>query len=195
MPSASKILERTWNRLKAHYSESAPLGAWSRAYRRILGSTYRFLIPRGCRVLEIGCGSGDLLQHLPDRPLAGIDLVDAQVSAAKKRLPQGQFTCAAGETATFDQTYDYLILSDTLNEAADAQQLLENLHHAATPETRLVLNIHNTLWRPLLGVGALCLPATWAAASRQWKAGFTGCILLTMGITYSNLWGARNTDT
>ena len=155
MPSSSKILERTWNRLKAHYSDSAPLGAWSRAYRRILGSTYRFLIPSGSRVLEIGCGSGDLLQQLPDRPLAGIDLVDAQVNAVKERLPQGQFTCAAGETATFDQTYDYLILSDTLNEAADAQQLLENLHHAATPETRLVLNIHNTLWRPLLGLGTL----------------------------------------
>ena len=47
----------------------------------------------------------------------------------------------------------------------------------------------------LLSAGALLLPATWAHASRQWKAGFTGCILLTLGITYSNLWGARNTDT
>jgi hypothetical protein len=47
----------------------------------------------------------------------------------------------------------------------------------------------------LLGSGALLLPATWAQASRAWKACFAGCILLTLGITYSNLWGARKTDT
>ena len=154
MPTTSTILERTWNRLKAHYSELTPCGAWGRAYRRILGSYYRFLIPSGSRVLEIGCGAGELLQHLPDRTLSGIDLVEEQVSAAKELVPEAQVTCAAGETAKFDQTYDYLVLSDTLNEAADAQQLLENLHHAATPDTRLTINIHNTLWRPILGLSA-----------------------------------------
>lgn len=155
MPTPSKILERSWDRLKAHYSELPHAGAWSTAYRRILGRYYRFLIPEGSSVLEIGCGSGDLLQHLPDRTLSGIDLVEEQVNTAKQNLPQAQFTCAAGETATFDQTYDYLLLSDTLNEAADVQQLLENIHQAATPETRLVLNIHNTLWRPILGISTM----------------------------------------
>ncbi|MFQ3225062.1 MAG: SAM-dependent methyltransferase [Lentimonas sp.] len=154
MPATSKILECTWNRLKAHYSKPTPNGAWSRAYRRILGNYYRFLIPSGSRLLEIGCGSGELLQHLTERKVAGIDLVEQQISAAKLLLPDAEFTCAAGETATFSQTYDYFILSDTLNEAADAQQLLQNLHHAATSETRLVLNIHNTLWRPILGLSA-----------------------------------------
>jgi len=155
MPTTSKILELTWSRLKSHYTELRPTSTWSKAYRRILGNYYRFLIPEASSVLEIGCGSGELLQHLPNRSLAGIDLVEEQVNAAKRNLPEGQFACAAGETATFDQTYDYLLLSDTLNEAADVQQLLENSHHAATPATRLVLNIHNTLWRPILGLSTL----------------------------------------
>jgi len=155
MSTPSKILERTWNRLRAHYSELPHAGVWSTAYRRILGNYYRFLIPEGSSVLEVGCGSGDLLQHLPNRTLSGIDLVEEQVQAAQQHLPQAQFSCAAGETATFDQTYDYLLLSDTLNEAADVQQLLENIHNAATPETRLVLNSHNTLWRPILGISTM----------------------------------------
>lgn len=155
MPTTSKILELTWSRLKSHYTELRPTSTWSKAYRRILGNYYRFLIPEASSVLEIGCGSGELLQHLPNRSLAGIDLVEEQVNAAKRNLPEGQFACAAGETATFDQTYDYLLLSDTLNEAADVQQLLENSHHAAAPATRLVLNIHNTLWRPILGLSTL----------------------------------------
>ena len=53
-----------------------------------LGNYYCFLIPEGSSVLEIGCGSGELLQHLPNRTLAGIDLVEEQVNAAKRKLPQ-----------------------------------------------------------------------------------------------------------
>lgn len=47
----------------------------------------------------------------------------------------------------------------------------------------------------LLATGALLLPATWSQTNKQWKAVFVACILLTLGITYSNLWGARETDT
>ena len=98
MPTTSKILEFTWSRLKSHYTELRPTSAWSKAYRRILGNYYRFLIPEGSSVLEIGCGSGELLQHLPNRTLAGIDLIEEQVNAAKQKLPHAQFACAAGES-------------------------------------------------------------------------------------------------
>ncbi|MGB0414705.1 MAG: glycosyltransferase [Coraliomargarita sp.] len=155
MLSVSKICDLTWNRLRAHYSNPPALNIWSRSYRRLIGRIYCFIIPEGSQVLEVGCGSGELLKHLPNRSCAGIDLVQEQVDLARKNVPDAQFDCAAGEVARFDRTYDYLLLSDTLNEAADAQQLLENLHKAATAETRLVLNIHNTLWRPFLGLGSL----------------------------------------
>lgn len=150
MSSSSKILNNNWNRIKSHYSKSKFLNKWSEAYRRVLGVYYRFLIPTGCSVLEIGCGSGGLLRYLSGRKHSGIDLVEEQIDEARKILTDVELECAAGEVAQFDKTYDYVILSDTLNEAADVQQLLENIHNASTSETRLIINAQNTLWRPIL---------------------------------------------
>jgi hypothetical protein len=45
-----------------------------------------------------------------------------------------------------------IVISDTLNFASDVQQLLERLARVATPETRLILNYHNTLWRPIFAM-------------------------------------------
>ena len=152
MSSSSKILNDNWSRIKSHYSKSTLLNKWSDAYRRILSIYYRFLIPKGSSVLEIGCGSGGLLCYLKGRKLSGIDLVEEQVNEARNTLTKAKLKCAAGEVAQFDETYDYIIVSDTLNEAADVQQLLENIHNASTSETRLIINAQNTLWRPILGL-------------------------------------------
>lgn len=150
MSLSTKILERNWNRIRKHYRKLNPQNRWSDGYRQVLSTYYRFLIPSDCSVLEIGCGSGGLLRYLSNPKISGIDLVEEQINAARKVLSNAVLKCAAGEIAEFDETYDYIVLSDTLNEAADVQQLLENIHNASTPETRLIVNSHNTLWRPIL---------------------------------------------
>jgi tRNA G46 methylase TrmB len=45
-----------WDRLAG-----APRRGFAGAYHRRLAKIYRFLVPAGQRVLEIGCGQGDLL--------------------------------------------------------------------------------------------------------------------------------------
>lgn len=109
----------------------------SRHYNRLLAGTYNFLINDTDRVLEIGCGSGDLLAQLRGVEKCGINL---QTAAA--RLP-------APPTSPFD----VIVLSDVLNQAADVEVLLRQLHKFSHPGTRLLINIHNTLWRPLLDFG------------------------------------------
>ena len=42
-------------------------------YHRYLESIYRYLIPSGLRVLEIGCGKGDLLASVGPEYGVGID--------------------------------------------------------------------------------------------------------------------------
>ena len=57
----------------------------------------------------------------------GIDLSPRQIEAARARLPAAEFHVQAGETLELDEKFDYIILSDTLNLAADVQQMLERL--------------------------------------------------------------------
>jgi SAM-dependent methyltransferase len=126
-----------------------------RSYRRLLAHYYNLLIPADASVLEIGCGNGELLAQLKATRRTGIDLSARQIAAARECVPDGEFHVQAGETLELTGKFDCIIISDTLNVAADVQRLLERLHTVSHPDTRLFVNFHNSLWRPLLTL------ATW----------------------------------
>ncbi|MFM7752170.1 MAG: methyltransferase domain-containing protein, partial [Opitutaceae bacterium] len=142
--------------MRAHYDGAADeLQAGARAYRRRLAHYYNLLIPADARVLEVGCGAGDLLALLHARDVSGIDLSERRVARARSRVPHGRFFVTAGEAIdpeSLGRPFDVIIISDTLNLAADVQAMLERLHAVSHPGTRLVLNFQNSLWRPLLSL-------------------------------------------
>jgi SAM-dependent methyltransferase len=121
----------------------------ARSYRRMLADYYNLLIPADASVLEIGCGDGALLANLRASRKTGIDISSAQLARARARLPEATFVHQSGEELDLPgQTFDVIIVSDTLNFAADVEQLFNRLHTVATPQTRLLINSHNNLWRP-----------------------------------------------
>ncbi|MBI2497633.1 MAG: glycosyltransferase [Opitutae bacterium] len=139
--------------IRAFYEAAPTELKWAaRSYRALLAHYYNLLIPPDASVLEIGCGSGELLSRVHAARKVGVDLSPRQIAAARARLPDAEFHVQAGETLELSGTFDYIIISDTLNQAADVQQLLERLHHVSHPETRLVFNYFSSLWRPLLAV-------------------------------------------
>ena len=88
-----------------------------------MGKFYRHLVPADASVLEIGCGAGDLLAQLPNRDITGVDLAAQPLVKARACLPHGVFVQQAGEKLHLDRTFDVIIVSDSLNLAADVQQL------------------------------------------------------------------------
>jgi SAM-dependent methyltransferase len=173
MPSAIPVLAREHlERVRAFY-DAAPTEPQpaARAYRALLAHYYNLLIPAGSSVLEIGCGSGELLARLHAAQKVGVDLAQKQIEAARVRVPDARFFSGAGELLTLDETFDVIIISDTLNLAADVQRLFERLHTVSHSQTRLIVNFQNTVWRPLLSLARqLGLKATqpqnsWLASS------------------------------
>ena len=59
-------------------------------YNKII-DTYRFLIPAGARILEIGSGDGDLLATLKPSRGVGIDASERFVMIARSKHPELQF--------------------------------------------------------------------------------------------------------
>ncbi len=161
----SALAREHLERVRAFY-DAAPTEpqAGARAYRGLLAHYYNLLIPADASVLEIGCGSGELLAQIRATRKVGIDLAPAQIEAARRRVPEARFFVQAGElldldgaehgaaTAASREKFDVIIISDTLNLAADVQRLFERLHSVAHPDTRLIVNFQNTLWRPMLSV-------------------------------------------
>ena len=163
MPSEISALAREHLEQVRLFYDSAPTTpqAGARAYRSLLAHYYNLLIPPDASVLEIGCGSGELLAQVRAGRKAGIDLSEKQIAAARARLPDATFAVQAGEL--LDPTsavarggkFDVIIISDTLNLAADVQCLFERLHAISHADTRVIVNFQNTLWRPFLSLARL----------------------------------------
>ena len=153
--------------LSEFYRTEPQPSVFTSAYRRLLAHRYNLLIPAEARVLEIGCGAGDLLNLIHVKDKIGIDLSPEQVDRAKVRYPALDVRRMDGETGSLpDGPFDVIVISDTLNYAADVEVLLRRLHACSHSGTRLMINIYNTLWRPLLGAArSLGLAARQPASS------------------------------
>jgi SAM-dependent methyltransferase len=170
--STSEINAEHLERVRAWYNEQPGKLNWaSIGYRRILAHYYGLLIPSDASVLEIGCGSGELLRRISAKRRVGIDLSEKQIEAARGSCPDCDFHVQAGESLELGERFDYIMISDTLNFAADVQQLLERLHAVSHPGTRLILNYPSALWRPafalarVLGLKRSAPPSNWLGNS------------------------------
>ena len=157
---------------EAHYAGTkVRLNICSRTYRNVLGHYYRLVIPSNAKVLEIGCGDGSLLKELPNQDVTGVDISAEQIALASKNIPNGRFILGAGESILLSETFDVIIMSDTLNLAADVQTMLKQALSMAHQKTRLVVNFHSTLWRPIrslaemLGLVGSTPPSSWLSGS------------------------------
>ena len=121
-----------------------------RFYNRLLRQYYSFFVPAGARVLEVGCGTGDLLASVKPCFGVGIDFSPKMVDIARERHPHLKFHCADAKDFDVERKFDYIILSDLVNDLEDVQQVLEHVRKYAHERTRIVLNFFNYLWRPAL---------------------------------------------
>jgi SAM-dependent methyltransferase len=137
---------------RAFYEQRAAsrVGETSRYYQQVSRDYYRFLVPPGLRVLELGCGIGDLLAAVNPARGVGVDFSPAMVSLAQQRHPELEFQVADATEFSTNETFDYILLADLVNDLPDVQAVFERLQSVAHPRTRLVVNFFNTLWRPIL---------------------------------------------
>ncbi|MDP8983089.1 MAG: bifunctional class I SAM-dependent methyltransferase/glycosyltransferase family 2 protein [Acidobacteriota bacterium] len=139
------VQERTqyWEDYAGSFGKWEPM---RRYYRQRLIEYYRFLIPPGMRVLELGCGHGDLLAALKPAYGVGIDLSPTMIGRARQKYPQLHFEVADAHTVSLHETFDYIVCSDLINDLWDVQQVFENLPALCKPSTRVILNAYSRLW-------------------------------------------------
>src|ERR1700730_6207329 len=73
-------------KIKAHFDQSATLSPQAISYRRLLARYFNLLIPADASVLEVGCGTGELLASIKAKSKTGIDLSEDQISRARQRV-------------------------------------------------------------------------------------------------------------
>lgn len=126
-----------------------------KSYHFRINQIYQILIPRGSRVLEIGCGNGDLLAFVKPSYGVGIDFSKKQIELAKKRHDELDFYCVDImniSSVIQEETFDYIILSDIVNDLWDIQSVFQVLKDNSNSRTRLIINFYSRLWQPILSL-------------------------------------------
>jgi len=119
-------------------------------FRRLVGrDTARAVYARehlrlepGQRVLDLGCGPGDILQFLPAVDYVGYDINPAYIERARLRFGQrGEFHCqAVDDTLSLQMKFDVVIAHGVLHHLDDdaAATLFGVARRALKPGGRLV---------------------------------------------------------
>jgi SAM-dependent methyltransferase len=159
----------------AHWNEVAREGRHRRrtgaSYHRRIERVYRFLVPPDLRVLELGCGEGDLLASLQPSEGVGVDFSPAMVDLARQKYPGLRFVVADAHQLPDLPPFDVIVLSDLLHDVWDVQGLLAGLQPLCHRGTRIVTNLYSRLWElPLraasrVGLARPLLKQNWLTAS------------------------------
>lgn len=122
-------------------------------YYQNLIKLYRSHIPSASSVLEIGCGTGDILSKLETKEGKGIDLSREMIEIARRKHQENKNLVFEREdifdsNATFP--YEYIFLADVLEHVHDLPRFLDQLTRRTSPRSQIVISLANPFWEPLL---------------------------------------------
>ena len=155
MPRVDKAaVHEHWDEVAAIYTAHKEA---NRDYFDALKALFAVALPRSCelRILEVGCGNGDVLRSLAPRAGLGLDISEAMIAVARERqadLSTLGFEVGDAEDLVGLPLYDAVILPDLLEHVTDWRRALREAAAHVKPSGRLALSTPNPLWAPALYV-------------------------------------------
>lgn len=154
-----EVRKTFWNSI--YTSTKSNQSLLGRHYQRLLSVIYQNIIPKNSRVLELGCGSGNLLDSLAPSYGVGVDFSTNAIEKARSLYPHLSFHISDAHNFHLNnESFDYIIISDLINDAWDIQAILENIQQYCSPQTRIIFNFYSHLWSIPLKVARACGLAT-----------------------------------
>jgi len=115
-------------------------------YHNLINRQYRYFIPEGKKVLEVGCGTGDLLNAVKPSQGWGVDVSDWMIALASKKYPRLKLTAGTITDLPDGETFDYIILSGIIGELEDVQDFFTRLKRFCRGDTRIIIEYYSYLW-------------------------------------------------
>jgi len=148
-----RLLREHNERIQRHFGALAAiyrkLKNRNRYYNSYLVRWCRSLIAPGQRVLDVGCGRGDVLAELQPSSGVGIDLSEEMVAAAKADHPHLSFRQTALEDFDGGGSFDAVLLINTAEYTFDMGAVIGRCHRALRDNGKLLLTTANPLWSPI----------------------------------------------
>ena len=132
-----------WDQIARKVDRFAGCGGY---YHQRLQDVLQFVVPPGQRIIEIGCGHGDLLASLKPSYGVGVDFSSQTIARAKNRYPDLNFIQADAHELDPKSKFDFVLLSDLVNDLWDVQAVLQNIRSFTSPQSRIIITSYSRLW-------------------------------------------------
>ena len=106
------------------------------------------MIPKGSRVCEIGCGTGDLLVSLKPKDGYGMDVSGQMIK--KAALKYKTLRNLTFSTSWPKKKFDYIFMSDVVEHLEDPQEIFTKISKLMNKNSIYINTMANPIWEPFL---------------------------------------------
>ena len=117
----------------------------NRYYHTNIQKLVKDLIPPNASILEIGSKRGELLSSLINKNKVGVEPGEAFVNKKNKNIQI--FNLTEIKKKTFNNKFDYILITNAFAEIKDIQSLINLLSKNCHSHTRIVVIYFNFLWK------------------------------------------------
>ncbi len=103
-------------------------------------------------VLEVGCGTGELLHEIKGKRKVGIDFSEKMIDIARGRFSDVEFHVMAAEELELNEKFDLIIVSNLIGFVDDIQGVLSQLRKVSHPNTKIIITYYNFFWEPFIKI-------------------------------------------
>jgi SAM-dependent methyltransferase len=128
---------------------------WKSYYWNDITKHCNYFIHEDYSVLEVGCGTGELLNQLSAKHKVGIDFSEEMIKNAKFQFPDLELHVMSAEEIILNKKFDVIILSNLIGYLDDIGKVFEKLKSVCHPQTKIIVTYYCFLWEPLLKFGEL----------------------------------------
>lgn len=101
-------------------------------------------------VLEVGCGTGDLIGRVNGVRKVGIDFCEPLVAQARSLQPGVEFHVMDARNITLEEKFDVVVLSNLTGFVDDIELVFNQVRLVSHEKTRVIVTSYNRLWEPMI---------------------------------------------
>ena len=135
-----------------HFEEIAPVyDSYKRRnwyYYDSVKKLLKNIIPENRSVLELGCGTGDLIACISPKKGLGIDVSRKMIEIARKKHKNRnlRFKTADVQTLKLNENFDYIFMVDVIEHLSNIKKSLFNISSMMNKKTMFINLMANPKW-------------------------------------------------
>ena len=104
-------------------------------------------------VLDVGCGTGELLKHLNPRTGLGIDISPEMIHIAKRKFHNYEFIADDFDNLDIKKKFDLIIVIDVIEHLGNPEKTFQTLKKFSKKETKIIISSPSYYWKGILDIG------------------------------------------